>query len=296
MAVGGGNLTLTSAQGDVSGANFTARNILLQAAPEGPWTVTAKLDHTAIAANGQASGLVLFGQAGRFAKAAIQYKTNDLSGQPMNGIWAERVLTVNNTISSAYGGQYPNTGKLTPPTKDLWLRASYDGTNVITEYSTDGVTFKASAPPVPATEFGTAGVTKIGLFAKHDSGGQPAAVKYDSFSVEAASCGSADASPPRTTHVLAPAAPNGDGGWYKSPVTVTLSATDNDGGSGVERTEYRVAGAANWTPYTAPFTVGADGSYTIEYRSVDKEGNTESTRSVSFKIDKTPDDERQAQR
>ena len=53
----------------------------------------------------------------------------------MNGIWAERVLTVNNTISSAYGGQYPNTGKLTPTGNALWLRAAYDGTNVNFTYS-----------------------------------------------------------------------------------------------------------------------------------------------------------------
>ena len=70
--------------------------------PEGPWKVTAKLDHTAIAANGQAPGLVLFGQQNPnyFAKTAIQYKTNDLSGQPLNGIWAERVLTTNGTINA----------------------------------------------------------------------------------------------------------------------------------------------------------------------------------------------------
>ena len=92
--------------GDVSGANFTARNILLQAVPQGPWTVTTKLDPTAIAANGQAAGLVLYGSnnPNYLAKTAIQYKTNDLSGQPLNGIWAERVLTINNTISGAYGG------------------------------------------------------------------------------------------------------------------------------------------------------------------------------------------------
>jgi plastocyanin len=221
-----------------------------------------------------------------FAKAAIQYKTTDLAGQPLNGIWAERVLTSNGTTNTGYGGSFPNTGKLTPPTSALWLRTSFDGTNVITEYSYDGTTFAATAPPVPATQYGTGGVTKIGLFVKHDTGGTPAAVKFDSFNVEAESCGTADASPPRTTHVLDPASPNGDGGWYDSDVKVTLTATDNDGGSGVEKTEYREAGAANWTPYSAPVTVGSDGSHTIEYRSIDKEGNTESTRSVTFKIDK----------
>ena len=67
---------------------------------------------------------------------------------------------------------------------------------------------------------------------------------------------------------------------------MTLAATDNTGGSGVDYTEYRLAGAATWTRYSAPFTLSDDGSYTVEYRSVDKAGNTEATRSVTFRIDK----------
>src|SRR3954471_13757856 len=287
LAVGGGNLTLTSGGGDVRNATFSAQNILLQQVPEGPWTATVKLDHTAIAANGQAAGLVIGGQQNPnyFAKAAIQYKNTDLSGQPLNGIWAERVLTTNGTTNANYGGQFPNTGKLTPPTGNLWLRARYDGTNVHTEYSYDGAAWTATAPPVPATEFGASGVTKVGLFVKHDSGGTAASVKFDSFTVDAASCGAQDATAPRTTDALDPAQPDGDGGWYKGPVKVTLSATDNDGGSGVDRTEYRFAGAAQWTAYAAPFTVSSAGRYTLEYRSVDKAGNTESIKSVSFRID-----------
>jgi plastocyanin len=158
---------------------------------------------------------------------------------------------------------------------------------VITEYSYDGTTFAATAPPFPASVLGAGGVTKLGLFVKHDGGGEPAAVKFDSFTVEAQSCGGQDSSPPRTTHVLDPASPNGDGGYYDSDVKVTLDAADNDGGSGVDHTEYREAGAEEWTAYSAPFDVTSDGSHTIEYRSVDKEGNVESTRSVTIKIDKT---------
>ena len=287
LAVGGGNLTLTSGVGDVRNTSFTAQNILLQDVPAGPWSVTTKLDHTAVASDGQAAGMVVYGSQNPnyFAKVAIQYKNNDLSGNPMNGIWAERALTLNGTTSSAYGGQFPNTGKLTPPTSDLWLRVSFDGTNVIQEYSLDGQSFSAIAPQFPAAELGTAGVTKIGLFVKHDNGGQAANVKFDSFSVDAASCGGGgDTVAPRTTHELEPTQPNGDAGWYKSSVKVTLSATD-DGGSGLDATEYRYAGTEEWSTYTAPFTVERDGTYTIQYRSKDKAGNVESTRTVTFKID-----------
>ena len=290
LAVAGGKLALTTAQGDVSGANFTARNVPLQDVPSGPWSVTTKLDHTAINQNGVAGGLVVYGSnaPNYFAKIGVQYKTNDLSGQPMNGIWAERVQTVNGTITGTWGGQYPNTGKLTPPTSDLWLRASYDGTNLISEYSYDGTTFTTIAPPVPvATAFGTAGITKIGLFVKHDSGNTARPVSFDSFKVDAAGCGSGrDTTPPRTTHTLAPASPDGTGGFYKSNVKVTLAATDTDGGSGLDYTEYRISPTTAWTRYTAPVDVTTEGNTTIEYRSVDKGGNTEAIRSVSFKIDK----------
>jgi PKD repeat protein/type 1 glutamine amidotransferase len=289
LSVGGGNLTLTSAPGDVRNTTFTAQNTLLQAVPAGQWSATVKFDQTALASNGQAAGLVVYGRQdpNDFAKVAAQYKNTDLSGNPMNGIWVERALTTNGASNTNYGGAFPNTGKLSPPTKFLWIRASFDGTNVTTEYSLDGETWAAVAPPVPATEYGPGGVTKVGLFVKHDAGGTAANVPFDSFTVESESCGQqpSDTTPPTTTRTLAPAEPNGDEDWYTSPVKVTLAATDNDGGSGLDKTEYRFAGAADWTTYTGPIDVVDDGRYTIEYRSVDKAGNSESTKSVTFKID-----------
>ncbi|HSI80510.1 MAG TPA: ThuA domain-containing protein, partial [Solirubrobacterales bacterium] len=295
-SIGGGNLTLTTAQGDVFGGNFTAQNILLQQAPEGAWTATTKLDHTAINSNGQAAGLVIYGQENpnHFAKTATQYKNTDLSGNPMNGIWVERVLTTDGAVNPNYGGSgefgpnpnFPNTGKLEPPTDDLWIRARFDGTEVHTEYSLDGSAFAPSAPPFPASVLGSAGVTKIGLFVKHDGGGPATDVDFDWFRVEAASCpADGDATPPTTTHSLDPAAPDGAGGWYVSPVEVTLTATDNEGGSGVDVTEYRFEGEQNWTTYEGPFTVSDDGRHTIQYRSHDNDGNAETIRSVSFRID-----------
>ncbi|HEX6657904.1 MAG TPA: family 16 glycoside hydrolase, partial [Ilumatobacter sp.] len=62
---------------------------------------------------------------------------------------------------------------------------------------------------------------------------------------------------PTTTATLDPAQP-GPSGFYTGPVKVTLSAADNDGGSGVAKTEYRVDGG-EWTTYTQPFDVTGDG-------------------------------------
>ena len=130
----------------------------MQEVPEGTWTVTTKLDHTAITVNGQAAGLVLYGRQNpnHFAKATLQFKNDVDPNTPGNqpGKWIERTLTTNNNLDSSYGGSFPNSGALTPPTNDLWIRARYDGTNVITEYSYDGATFTTQAPPVPATAYG----------------------------------------------------------------------------------------------------------------------------------------------
>jgi hypothetical protein len=89
---------------------------------------------------------------------------------------------------------------------------------------------------------------------------------------------------PTTTATLNPAAPNGQDGWYVSPVTVTLTADDGLNGSGVDKTEYRVDGGA-WQTYSAPFSVGSDGSHTVGFRSTDKAGNVEAEKTTTFKVD-----------
>ena len=67
--------------------------------------------------------------------------------------------------------------------------------------------------------------------------------------------------------------------------------------SKVDYTEYRVktgatqggwvrtanTGGAN--PFASQVTISAEGDHTVEYRSVDKAGNTEATKTVSFGID-----------
>lgn len=83
---------------------------------------------------------------------------------------------------------------------------------------------------------------------------------------------------------LDPAEPDGDNGWYVSPVEVALDATDD--ASGVASTEYRVDDGP-WTAYDGPFVVGADGEHVVQFRSTDEAGNAEEAASVAFKIDRT---------
>jgi len=79
----------------------------------------------------------------------------------------------------------------------------------------------------------------------------------------------------------------GNNGWYVSDVTITLTATDNEGGSGVEKTGYSFDGTS-WNTYSGPFTIIDEGTITIFYNSTDKAGNIEDSNQVTISIDKTP--------
>jgi hypothetical protein len=92
-----------------------------------------------------------------------------------------------------------------------------------------------------------------------------------------------DAAAPSTGHMVNGTL--GNDGWYTSAVTVELLPGDQ--GSGVAYTRYRV-GDGPWVEYTAPFTLTADGVHVVQYHSVDALGNTESTISLTVRIDPVP--------
>lgn len=70
---------------------------------------------------------------------------------------------------------------------------------------------------------------------------------------------------------------------YINVETLTLTAEDNEGGVGVESTEYSFD-EETWIEYVTPFEVTEEGTHTIYYRSTDWFGNVEETKSVTFTI------------
>lgn len=99
-----------------------------------------------------------------------------------------------------------------------------------------------------------------------------------------------DANPPQTVATSVPP-PNG-AGWNKSDVFVTLTSTDNTGGSGVKQIVYSASGAQSISPTTvnganANFTISVEGETTITYFARDNAGNTETAQSLTIRIDKT---------
>ncbi|MDQ3857750.1 MAG: PKD domain-containing protein, partial [Actinomycetota bacterium] len=115
-----------------------------------------------------------------------------------------------------------------------------------------------------------------------------------SFSVSVAP---ADSTAPTTsasaTKATTPSSSYTFGDWSSKDVTVTLSASDNAGGSGVKEITYSASGAQAIASTTvaaaslpASFSVTANGTTTITFFAKDNAGNTEAAQTRTVKIDK----------
>ena len=107
---------------------------------------------------------------------------------------------------------------------------------------------------------------------------------------EASAVPVADTTPAITTLSALPG-PNGQG-WNNSNVTVSLTAVDNPGGSGVQQITIQLSGAQSGSSVvpgnTASVTVAAEGTTTLTYFSTDQAGNAEAPKTLVLLIDKTP--------
>jgi hypothetical protein len=74
-----------------------------------------------------------------------------------------------------------------------------------------------------------------------------------------------------------------ENGSFDNNVTITLTAEDNAGGSGVNQTLYTVNGGET-SIYAEPFTVNTVGQDNVKYWSTDNAGNTESEKMVNFTV------------
>jgi len=77
----------------------------------------------------------------------------------------------------------------------------------------------------------------------------------------------------------------GQNGFYVSPVTVNLTATDSSYPANALTTDYSVNGAAFAQGTSIPLT--GDGSYNVQYYSTNPGGGVEATHSLVVKIDDT---------
>ena len=107
---------------------------------------------------------------------------------------------------------------------------------------------------------------------RHETGTQ-----YEALGgVDALSCGLV--APPVTTALVSPEAIDGS----HSDPKITLSATDRD--LDFDHSEYLLDGQDGWAMYEGPFRVSTEGVHVLQYRSVDKAGNVEETRTLNFEV------------
>ncbi len=148
-----------------------------------------------------------------------------------------------------------------------------------THYTLDGTTPTLSSPaytgPFPLT------ATSTVQYRSWDNAGNAEAAHSQAVSVQQA----ADTTPPVTT--IACNGGSCQSAPYYQSVTVTLSATDNQGGWGVAHTYYTTDGSAPTTSsnvYTGPFTI--HGPAAVQFFSTDLAGNAEqvNTQQVNVKV------------
>jgi len=96
-----------------------------------------------------------------------------------------------------------------------------------------------------------------------------------------------DAAPPITAAMMTGTL--GNNGWYVSDVQMTLTATDNDGGSGVKEIHYSVDGTETIVQgSSASHSIAGDGTHAVTWYAIDNAGNVETPpQELSIYIDKT---------
>ncbi|WJH36812.1 hypothetical protein N6H14_14580 [Paenibacillus sp. CC-CFT747] len=140
-----------------------------------------------------------------------------------------------------------------------------------TEYRIDGGAWTEYAGEASVTVDGSHAVEYRSI----DHAGNREAVLTAAFRI--------DTGLPGLTAAFTPSDPNGTNGWYTTPVSAALTASDSV--SGIASVEYRIDGGA-WTSYVSPVAYAEDGSHTLDYRAADKAGHVSEGQS-SLRIDQT---------
>ncbi|HEY3274748.1 MAG TPA: PKD domain-containing protein [Methanocella sp.] len=145
-----------------------------------------------------------------------------------------------------------------------------------TEYSYDGASWNIYTDPFNVSAIGSTTI----YYRSVDNAGN-----IEATGIRVIVIANPDTIAPATTYRLDGTA--GSNGWYRSSVQITLSASDNMGGSGIARTLYRIGATGPWTTYVSPLAISAEGTTTLYYYSTDNAENAEPAGSVDVKIDTT---------
>ncbi|GFJ77078.1 OmpL47-type beta-barrel domain-containing protein [Phytohabitans houttuyneae] len=267
-----GQLYIDVPNGDIyTTPNSGPTNFILQNAPSGDWTMETKVDGSLLNEQYQQGGLIVYGDDDNYLK--FDFVVDNSPGSAVS-----RRIELRSEIAGTIQNPQPGATGLT--TAVWYLRLAKVGDVYTASYSADGQTWTALES---LTNAAMGAEPKVGVFSL--SGNQTASktVSFDYFRLTTEQEEEDETAPVTVATVSGTAV----GGWYTGPATVALAATDNEGGSGVARTEYQLDGATTWTAYTEPIAVTGDGTHEVRFRSVDEAGNVEATKTATVKIDTT---------
>ncbi|MFY1704384.1 ThuA domain-containing protein [Micromonospora sp. WMMA1923] len=263
-----GALRIDVPNGDIYGTGNTGpTNFILQNAPAGDWTLETKVDGSLLNEQYQQAGLLVYADDDNYLK--FDFIADNTAGQAVS-----RRIEFRSEVGGAVQSPQPEAANL--PQAVWHLRLARSGNSYTAAYSADGQEW-TTLGTLTSTAVGA--TPKVGLFTL---GANQTASKTASFDYFRVTTGQVDDTAPVTTAEVSGTPVEG---WYTGPVTVTLTATDAD--SGVERTEYQLDGATEWTAYTEPVEITGDGEHELRFRSTDEAGNVEETKTVTVKIDAT---------
>jgi uncharacterized cupredoxin-like copper-binding protein len=178
------------------------------------------------------------------------------------------------TVSASVAGTQDGDGNYVG-SATVTVNATDSGSGVDSvEYQLDGGTWASYTAPVAVTAVGAHTVK----YRATDVAGNTSAEGTTTFTVVAG--GSQDTTAPTVNGSVA-GAQDGDGNYVGS-ATVTVTAADNQGGSGVASVEYQI-NDLGWNPYTAPVQITNIGQYVVLLRATDAAGNV-GTSQVAFTV------------
>jgi hypothetical protein len=213
----------------------------------------------------------------------VKYRAFDNAGNagPINS----QVIRVDTSAPPSLSLDSPSDGSTVSGNVQLSASVS-DSTITTVDFLVDGQSVgTASATPFTlewdssSVEDGSHSIAVRGL----DADGNELAT--DSVAVTVDNAAPPDTTAPTTTISCndAPCSP----GTYGTAVSVTLSATDNAGGSGVHEIRYTIDGtnptSSTGVVYSGSFTV--TGNTTVKYRAFDHAGNAEAVQTQDIRTD-----------
>ncbi|MBP2708528.1 ThuA domain-containing protein [Microbispora sp. RL4-1S] len=272
--VSNGNLELDTTTGDIYGTtNSGPKNFILQKAPSGDWTLETKVDASALAEQYQQAGLMVYGDDDNYVK--FDFLTTNASGSTV-----ARTIELRSEVGGTVQNPQPQVNNLT--TGVWWLRLKKAGDSFTGSYSSDGTTWTdlaTSGTVAVVKNSAVANASKIGVYTIGTAQKAVKTAKFDYFHLSGTAA--PDKTAPVTTATTDPAQP--ENGTFTGPVSVTLTAADENGGSGVAKTEYSLDNG-DWAAYGQPVSVTGDGQHQLRYRSTDKAGNVEEIKTLTLTI------------